>query len=148
MLLKTASVVGLFGLDEYIKQHVEENLEEGESGKYLNDRITLRKIYNRGFMFSSLEKKEGLVKAASIVAGLSLIRMDEKTNLLGNVGEKAGMTLIMAGAASNVFDRIVRGKVIDYIPVAENKKNHKQVTANLGDFYIAIGGIIYAISRL
>lgn len=149
MLLKTAAIAGLFGLDEYVKQQVEDSLEEGESGKYFRDRITLRKIYNRGFMFSSLEDKSFFVKLSTLVSTAALLIMNEKTEKKGNAAEKMGMTILLAGASSNSFDRLIRGKVIDYIPVEKDrkKKEAKQVTANLGDFYIALGGSLFFLGR-
>ncbi len=150
MLLKTATIIGLFGADEYIKQQVEDTLEEGESRQYFYDKITLRKIHNRGFMLSSLEDRTLLVKISSLVSTGALLILDEKVRKNGNRMQKVGMTALLAGAMSNTFDRLVRGKVIDYIPVMENRKKKpcKQVTANLGDFYIALGGIVFSIGRL
>ena len=148
MLLKTAAIAGLFGLDEYVKQLVEDSLEEGESNKYFREKITLRKIYNRGFMFSSLEDKNFLVKFSTLLSTVALLVMNEKTEEKGNRAEKMGMTILLAGALSNSFDRLVRGKVIDYIPIGKDqKKGDKQVTANLGDYYIALGGSLFFLGR-
>ncbi len=150
MLLKTAAIIGLFGADEYVKQQVEDTLEEGECRKYFHDKLMLRKIHNRGFMLSSLEDKTLLVKISSLVSTGALLIMDEKVGKNGNRTQKVGMTVLLAGAMSNTFDRLVRGKVIDYIPIMGNreKKSGKQVTANLGDLYIALGGMILSIGRL
>lgn len=149
MLLKTAAIAGLFGLDEYLKQEVEDCLEEGEWGKFFCDKITLRKIYNRGFMFSSLEDKTFLVKTSTVLSTMALLVMNEKTEEKGNGAQKLGMTILLAGALSNSFDRLIRGKVIDYIPLGKDQKKtgDKQVTANLGDFYIALGGSLFFLGR-
>ncbi len=150
MLLKTAAIAGLFGLDEYVKQQVEDDLKEGETRNYFSDRLTLRKIYNRGFMLSSLEDRTLLVKLSSLLSTTALLIMNEKTEKKGNALQKLGMPLILAGALSNTFDRLIRGKVIDYIPIEKDgkKKSKGQVTANLGDFYIAVGGSLFFLGKL
>ena len=52
------------------------------------------------------------------------------------------MTLVSAGAASNLFDRLVRGRVVDYIGFRTQKKFLGRITANLGDVYLAVGSVL------
>lgn len=145
---KTGLGVCLFGTDEFLKQHVEDEMKEGEIRSYLNDRLLIRKVYNRGFIFSSLEDKNTLVKGVSIVAGAVVVLMDFWTEKYGNFQQKLGMTLLSAGAASNIFDRLIRGKVIDYIAVRTKNTRLKKITANLGDIYIALGAILIWIKKI
>ena len=60
----------------------------------------------------------------------------------GSYLRQFGMTLLSAGAASNIFDRLVRGKVIDYIGIRTGQRHLDRITANLGDCFIACGGLI------
>ena len=145
---KTGFGFCLFGADEILKQRVEDQLEEGEVRSYLKDRLVIRKVYNRGFIFSSLEDKNLLVKGVSVVAGVLVFLMDIWAERYGNFQEKLGMTLLSAGAASNIFDRLVRGKVIDYIAVRTKNTRIKKITANLGDIYIALGAILIWIQKI
>lgn len=66
----------------------------------------------------------------------------------GNFPRKLGLTLLSAGAASNSFDRMARGKVIDYIGIRSKKRFLARITANLGDLYIACGGILVMLTDL
>lgn len=145
---KTGLGFCLFGADEILKQRVEDQLEEGEARSYLKDRLVIRKVYNRGFIFSSLEDKNLLVKGVSVVAGVFVFLMDIWAERYGSLQEKLGMTLLSAGAASNIFDRLVRGKVIDYIAVRTKNTRIKKITANLGDIYIALGAILIWIQKI
>lgn len=145
---KTGFGFCLFGADEILKQWVEDQLEEGEVRFYLKDRLVIRKVYNRGFIFSSLEDKNLLVKGVSVVAGVFVFLMDIWAERYGSLQEKLGMTLLSAGAASNIFDRLVRGKVIDYIAVRTKNTRIKKITANLGDIYIALGAILIWIQKI
>lgn len=145
---KTGLGVCLFGVDEILKQRVEDQMEEDEIRSYLDDRLLIRKVYNRGFIFSSLEDKNTLVKGVSIVAGTMVFLMDLWTERYGNLQQKLGMTLLSAGAASNIFDRLIRGKVIDYIAVRTKNSRLKKITANLGDIYIALGAVLIWITKI
>ena len=145
---KTGLGVCLFGVDEILKQRVEDQIEEDEIRSYLDDRLLIRKVYNRGFIFSSLEDKNTLVKGVSIVAGTMVFLMDLWAERYGNLQQKLGMTLLSAGAASNIFDRLIRGKVIDYIAVRTKNSRLKKITANLGDIYIALGAVLIWITKI
>ena len=139
---KTGVCLGLFGIDEWVKQHIEDTMEEGESHSYCKDKVVIRKVYNRGFIFSSLEDKNTLVKGVSIAAGGLVLLMDIWAEKYGTLQRKLGMTLLSAGAASNIFDRLVRGKVIDYIAVRTKSARLNTITATLGAIYIALGAIL------
>ena len=53
-----------------------------------------------------------------------------------------------AGAWSNTFDRCVRGHVVDYIGFRSENKKISDVTYNLGDFFIAAGGVTALLASL
>ena len=46
-----------------------------------------------------------------------------------------------------VYDRVIRGKVIDYIGFRSKYKFLSRITANLADFYVVIGGVLAALGR-
>ncbi len=135
-----------FGLDVVIKQHVEENMNPGEKRELFGDAVIIRKVYNRGFLLNILDNHPAIVKGATMVTGIGVLVYDVFVFLgKGHLVKKLGMTLLSAGAASNSFDRLVRGKVIDYIGFRNQKKFLARITANLADFYIACGGVLLTI---
>ena len=58
------------------------------------------------------------------------------------------MTLVSAGAASNLYDRLFRKKVVDYIGIRSEKKRLSDLTANLADIYITAGAVLTVLSRM
>ena len=52
----------------------------------------------------------------------------------GRVLEKTALTLVLAGGASNLYDRLKRGYVVDYFSIQWKKL--KKVVFNLGDIFI------------
>ena len=145
----TAVFAVLLGTDVMIKQQVEENLDLQETRELPGGRVVIRKVYNRGFLMNLLDGHEVLVKGASIAASIGILIWDilvfwKKGSFL----KKLGLTLLSAGAASNTFDRLARGKVIDYIGIRTGKKLLARITANLGDIYIACGGLLFMAGEL
>ena len=146
-MMKAATV--LFGVDMAAKQYIEETMESGQEKAIGDTKIVLRKVYNKGFMLNLMDDRQDFIKIVTVVTGLGLLAED--TWIFAEKGrrlEKAGMALTSAGAASNIFDRLVRGKVIDYIGFQSKNTFLTKITANLGDFYIAAGMILMAAGRV
>lgn len=140
-------LAGLFLLlvcsDMGAKQYIEDTFKPGEERATIFGKLVFRKVYNKGFMMNTLEKYPELVKGASAATGLLVAGYDGW--LLAHKGrriKKLGMTFLSAGAFSNIYDRLIRGKVIDYIGVDSEKKKVSKVTVNLADLYIFIGALL------
>ena len=58
----------------------------------------------------------------------------------GRVLEKTALTLVLAGGASNLYDRLKRGYVVDYFSIQWKKL--KKVVFNLGDIFIFAGSAV------
>ncbi|MSR93465.1 signal peptidase II [Clostridiaceae bacterium 68-1-5] len=140
--------IGLFlfltGTDLAVKQYVETQMEETEEIR-LSRRLFFRKVHNRGFLLGKLEEFPGLIKGVSMLAAgmaglfaLQGIRKEKSRKA------KAGLVLTLAGAASNLYDRLVRGYVVDYIGIEEVKGVPKGFTANLADLYLLAGAVLSA----
>ena len=50
--------------------------------------------------------------------------------------KKAGLSLMAAGSISNMFDRLVRGHVVDYVGFRLEDKHLEGITYNFADFFI------------
>lgn len=141
------TVAVLFLLDLLVKESVEKNVSCGEEREFLKKNIILRKVYNKGMMLHTFEQYPRLIKGVTIVAGLFLVLYDavllcRKRHYI----EKIGMMLFTGGALSNIYDRLLRGKVIDYIGFKTKSESVTKVTFNMGDFFIALGALIVVIS--
>lgn len=147
-LIAAGTFTVLLGLDVLLKQHVEENIKSGEEKKVLGGKVVIRKVYNKGFLLNSLESHPVLIKTVSILAGAGVLACGAWTFVRkGHFTEKLGMAILGAGAASNLFDRLSRGKVIDYIGIRSKNQFLARLTANLGDFSILLGAVLLALKR-
>lgn len=142
-------LVVLLCVDMGIKQYIEDTFDRQEERKCIVPEIVLRKVYNRGFLLSTLEKYPKIVQGVSAVTGVVILFYDLLLFLKkGKWLEKTGMIFLTAGAASNIYDRLVRKKVIDYIGFQSKNKFLSSLTANLADFYIVIGAVLVGIGRI
>lgn len=138
--------LALVCFDMGIKQYIERTYKEREERETIAGRLVLRKVYNRGFMLNVLQERSEIVKGASAGIGAGIVLYDiwlfpKKGRLL----KKLGMVFLSAGAFSNIYDRLIRGKVIDYIGVQSKHKFLSRITANLADIYVAAGAVLTAI---
>lgn len=135
-------------VDMGIKQYIENTYKENEERETIIDGLVLRKVYNRGFAFNLLEKHPGIVKGSSAAIGAGILLYDIWLFLKkGKWIRKLGMSLLSAGAVSNIYDRLVRGKVVDYIGVQCKSKSLSRLTANLADIYVAVGSVIVTLTN-
>ena len=77
----------------------------------------------------------------SAMAGALAAMMQDK----GKTGEKLGLSLVMGGALSNLYDRVVRGYVVDYFTI--EWKSLKKVVFNLGDMFVFLGSAVFVLAQ-
>ena len=139
----------LFGLDMAVKQYIEENVSETEEKSFCGTKILIRKVYNKGFAFNSMDSEPDKVKKASVITTAAILLLTLAESLReGHKLNKTALTLLSAGALSNTYDRVVRGKVVDYIGVKSDHKILGDVTANLADIYILTGSLLVWMRRI
>lgn len=139
----------LFALDMAVKQYIEENVEESEEKSFGKTSILIRKVYNEGFAFNSMDSEPEKVKKASTLTtvAICLLAFIESFRK-GHRVDKTALVLLSAGALSNTYDRIVRRKVIDYIGVRSKHKKIADITANLADVYIMAGTMLIWLKKI
>ena len=142
-------IVLVAGIDLACKWYVDSKFKRGETLTFCKEKLTVRKVHNKGMMLNVLEKRPEIVKVCSFVAMLmALIYQMFLFTTQGRLREKIGVALISGGALSNTFDRIKRGYVVDYIGFHFKWKKAANVTYNLGDFAIFAGTILVLIEHL
>lgn len=144
-LFKVGVSAGLFAVDQVLKNQVEETMETGTEQR-LTEKIALRKVHNTGMSLNLLSEKPELVKWLStgitlIVSAAQWVMHQKK----GHFFEKAGLSLVTAGAWSNTWDRWMRSYVVDYIGFRKVKGNLRHLTYNLGDFFIGTGCLLWLL---
>ena len=137
---------GLAALDLGVKSVVEGQEDETfprelPSAKGL---IKLHKNHNSGFPFGFMKERPELVKGIPLMvisAMAGAARMQDK----GKTGEKLGLSLVMGGALSNLYDRVMRGYVVDYFTI--EWKSLKKVVFNLGDMFVFLGSAVFVLAQ-
>jgi signal peptidase II len=121
-----------FVLDQLTKEKAE-NVFVGSSINLLGGILSLTYVQNRGGAFSILEGKRRFFIVVSIVLILFLCYMIFKST---NNLYKFSFSLIVGGAMGNLFDRIAKGYVVDFIDI-------KVIPVfNLADFFITCGVLL------
>jgi len=142
-------IVLVAGADLICKWYVDTRFRKGESVSCCKEKVTIRKVHNKGMMLNIMEKRPNFVRTGSFVA--MVVVLIYQMFLLGKPGrlkEKVGMALISGGAISNTFDRIKKGYVVDYIGWNSKWKKLVNVTYNLGDFAIFAGTFLVFVGNI
>lgn len=138
-------IIAIFLLELKIKNYIEKNRKMHEKEEILGGNIILNRYHNKGAMLNVFENNVKFVKALSCVSlGLlvivfAIILPKEKKN-----GLKLGLSLIIGGASSNIYDRFKRGYVVDYFSF----KILRKVVFNISDICIFIGSAILLITGI
>lgn len=66
-VILTLLIGGLCGIDLYLKSYIETHYKEGEEKKILGDRISVRKVHNKGM---ALNKGEEHPKRVRMLSGI------------------------------------------------------------------------------
>jgi signal peptidase II len=109
----SAAVVAL---DYATKLAVLESFAPGDS-RALAPFFNLVLVFNKGAAFSFLASEQGwqtlffaaIAIAASVVISVLIVKNRDKTLF------RAGLALILGGALGNLYDRLVYGKVVDFL---------------------------------
>lgn len=141
-------IAGIAGGDLALKWWVEKQNPEDfpRELKGSHGKIWLYRNHNAGFPFGFLEKYQQIVRLIplSIISGLFgvFLYLLPKKGAQAHV-QKLGLSILLGGALSNLYDRMVRHYVVDYFSIRIGAL--KKVVFNLGDFAVFLGSGILAV---
>ena len=137
-------IPAVFGTDIMLKKKSEEKKLPIE--KEGNDPIIWRNYHNTGAMLNfgagkSFVKVLSFVFTAAVTVYFIITLGHKGKNLL-----KAGLALVLGGAYSNMYDRMRKDYVVDYISFRCRWKRFSNIVFNIGDFAIMAGALLAVIA--
>lgn len=142
ILIELLIVPICFIMDQYSKSKAIKNLSVYKSKKVLDERIHLQLVYNYGAFLGFLKNnKKLLLLANGLSVAILIVSMVFLAFTKGYHLAKVGVAFIAGGAAGNIYDRIKRGKVVDFFAF----RGKPNVYFNFADFFVFIGGFLVAI---
>ena len=135
--------IGVFTADQLLKASIERQPDDTfpRDVPGTNGAARYEKCRNDGFILGTFREQPELVRIfpAVLTAGL-FGRLVTLFSLPGRMAEKLGLTLAVSGAASNVWDRLTRGYVVDFLSI--KKGFLAKIVVNLGDIAIFAGSAV------
>ncbi len=109
--------------------------------------LVLRKCHNPGLPMGFLANHPQLVLQIPVIvtsaaAGILVCFLPQK----GCRPQKLGLAMILGGSLSNLYDRFVRGYVVDYLSI--RWKGLQKIIFNLSDVCILAGAVLYMAGEL
>ena len=116
-------------------------LFKGKQVLIINHYLNFRPVWNDGISFGMLQGYGTVGRVTFIIIALIIslwiIIYSKKLNIIGFVG----YNMIAGGAIGNVIDRVIHGKVIDFIDI--HYKEYHWPTFNMADSFIFIGVLLF-----
>ncbi len=141
LLALAAAVAALdLGIKDVIEKTGDETFPKEVEGT--GGLVAICKAHNPGLPFGHLASRPQLVRGIPLaVTGAAAGIFGWLLPRKGNHVQKLGLALTIGGAVSNLYDRFVRGYVVDYLNV--RVKQLKKVVFNIGDVCILSGSLLF-----
>ncbi|HSA95346.1 MAG TPA: signal peptidase II [Acidobacteriota bacterium] len=141
-------MLGLVVLDQVSKNVIARTVDLYESVPVIRGFFNITRIHNRGAIFGTFSQTDNqivfvLLTAASLAA-LALVvfyffKTPDSDKLM-----KVSLTLILAGALGNQFDRLTRGHVIDFLDFYIGRAHWPFF--NVADSCITVGALLMLVT--
>lgn len=144
----------VIAVDQLTKWMAEANLEPGQSFAVF-PHLNMTLAYNTGAAFSFLSDMGGVQRwffaALAIVVSIFIINWLRKLRR-AHVWAAVGLTLVLGGAIGNLIDRLLYGKVIDFIDIYFDipfvMENYHFAVFNVADIAITCGAVLLVFLSL
>lgn len=142
--------VGVFILDQATKYAIHRLLFEGEQLTVFPHFFHIVSIRNTGIVFGLFQDPNGWIHRLifiilTIAAAILILYYSSRKKEVGG-GEFYPLALILGGAIGNLSDRILKGRVVDFLDFSFH--GHHWPAFNVADSAIVIGVSILLVSQL
>lgn len=139
----------IFIIDLVIKTIVEQRCKQGEEKSYCEGKFIIQKYHNKGFALNAFEKYPKFVaNGPALLCGGMFATLLVLLLKKGYGAVKLALSLIIGGAASNIYDRYSKHYVVDYIRFGVKWKWLREIVFNFSDFCIIAGTILLVLSQI
>ena len=135
-MLYAILAVTLVALDQLVKYLVIQNIQPQEHVPFIPHILELTYVENTGAAFSLFSEHTWILAAVSLIMSVVLALAIWKNFFHHPLG-KVTLTLLLAGAAGNLIDRVFRGYVVDMF----NVLFMDFAVFNVADICVVVGGI-------
>ena len=144
------AAAGVFALDRLTKWLIESRVSDTDVYRVIPGVFEIIHSENRGVAFgifndSTFEWRTALLVLVSAIAVVAVSIILWRPQRLDRASLWA-LTLVLGGAAGNVFDRLVYGKVTDFLQVYLG--TYPWPTFNVADSAIVIGSILLLLAQM
>ena len=124
--------------DQLFKSKVNKHINEGEYKAVIKDKFYLANVKNKGMAMGSFSKNRKFVLISSAVAmGVVAFLWHDAIKHHRGTAHNIAVALVAGGGISNVYDRVVKGAVTDYLYI----KRKKAPVFNIADIAVLIGAV-------
>ena len=130
----------VFLLEYYVKRHMDRARSLQEKRVLAGGKVVLKKYYNTGAAGNFLDSHPKGVRyihmSALFAAFLAFACILQKK---GGGMAKTGIAFLVGGGWSNLYDRLTKGHVVDYVSFGFGPKRFRSLVFNMADFFIFAG---------
>ncbi|MBE6011308.1 signal peptidase II [Anaeropeptidivorans aminofermentans] len=135
----------IFVLDMLSKHIISKRIKEGQQIEVIKNKFYITHIKNKGAAYGMLSENRGLLLLSSIgsLVILSKLFFDALKNGKSSL-TKASLAMVLGGGLGNIYDRIFKKEVTDFLYV----KYKKAPIFNIADVFVALGITLLFVKEL
>lgn len=141
-------VPGIFALDWVTKRWIEQNVSFWDTHPVIPGLFSIVHAQNRGAAFSILADAPDAVRSFVLIGLSGVVTLIVAWMLLGAIRQpqshtpagRLALSLVLGGALGNLYDRILRGSVTDFILIYF--RDWQWPAFNVADSAISVGAVL------
>lgn len=143
------TAVCVFLVDLVFKGYVENKFEIGQEKEYAKGNIVITRCHNSGAAMGKLAgNTDKLIFMSKFMTALCFVYFIILLPFKGKKLNKSGLSLIISGGLQNLYDRLVKGSVTDYIRIPKAPGNLKNIIFNISDIAVMSGCMFVGMAEL